>query len=576
MWCYERKRLRRAAVQVGVSYASLSMMLFVGSAAAAESPPPSLKVSGKAAFAIEARGLGDSFEVSAVLSDEVGRPLPSAEVRVRTAAAGGAATLHRCGASRTDLGAELLMSTDNAGRVCVSVRGMPSGALEFSYQDARGYFERASRTVRLPDSVATSFEVGFDPQLTSLSLDQATQDVGLLARAGAGRQAPQAAELVLSLAALGSERELGRAPLDGLGEIHRLTLISASLGPPGPARLIARLMAHDGSELARASSAVMLRATVSLSLGKEMDRGAEPGAVVQVQASSALGPVPGGIVEARSRGLSIAAAPVRSGTATLSLPAAPGQLGGALTLQYIGAGAGWVSGPALEVRVLPTGPAYGRYALWIAAAALAALLVVLGWRRPSRPRPTAALVAPRPRASVEVLEAFGSGGGYRGFVRDAHEGFVVSPAVLSFIGPGPQRPVLLQVRTNAQGAFEVEGGVFPNETRVEVTAPFHATLSAPLPVPGVLELSLVSRRRALLDRLVRWAERRGRPWSQPVGEPTPDHIAAVAAAEAQPSVERWARGLEYLAFGPNPPDAASEQAAGVAEDPTVRQESGID
>jgi len=99
---------------------------------------------------------------------------------------------------------------------------------------------------------------------------------------------------------------------------------------------------------------------------------------------------------------------------------------------------------------------------------------------------------------------------------------------------------------------------------------------APLPVPGVIELSLISRRRALLARLVRWAERRGRPWTQPVGEPTPDHIATVAANEAEPRVERWARGLEYLAFGPTPPDAASEQAAGVIEDPTVRQDSGID
>jgi hypothetical protein len=177
---------------------------------------------------------------------------------------------------------------------------------------------------------------------------------------------------------------------------------------------------------------------------------------------------------------------------------------------------------------------------------------------------------------VEVLEAFGVGGGYRGFVRDAHEGFAISPAAISFIGPGHHRPVLLELRTNAQGGFEVDAVAFPDETRVEVTAPVHATLNAPLPVPGVIELSLVSRRRALLERLVRWAERRGKPWSRPVGEPTPDHIAGVAVSEAEPQVERWARRLEHLAYGPNPPDAATEQAAGVTEDPKVRQESGID
>jgi len=564
---------------MGGSCVSITMLLLAGSAAAIDgaAPTPTLKVSGKAAFAVEARALGEGFQVSAVLSDEVGRPLANAEVRVSTASSAAAATLHRCGAPRAPVGGELLLSTDNAGRLCVTVTGMPSGALELTYVDARGYFEKTRRTVRLPDSVTTSFEVGFDPPFTTLSLDQATQEVGVVARAPAGGQPPQAAELVLSLAVDGAERELGRAPLDGLGEVHRLTLSSVGLGPPGPARIIARLRAHGGDELARATTAVMRTATVNLRLDKEIERGAEPGSLLQVQARSALGPVPTGIVEAHSRGLSIAAAPVRSGSAALSLPPAPsGMLGSALTLEYVGAGAGWLSGPALEVAVLPAGPAYGRYALWIAAAGLAALAVVLSWRRPSRPVPAAPPAPPRTRASVEVLETFGVGGGYRGFVRDAHEGFAISAAAISFIGPGPHRPVLLELRTNTQGGFDVDGVAFPNGTRVEVTAPFHATLNAPLPFPGVIELSLVSRRRALLDRLVRWAERRGKPWSRPVGEPTPDHIAGVAVSEAEPHVERWARRLEHLAYGPNAPDAATEQAAGVTEDPKVRQESGID
>jgi hypothetical protein len=177
---------------------------------------------------------------------------------------------------------------------------------------------------------------------------------------------------------------------------------------------------------------------------------------------------------------------------------------------------------------------------------------------------------PRPRASVEVLETFGVGGGYRGFVRDAHEGFAISPALLTVLGPGPHRPVLAQARTSTDGAFHIETSSFPPDTKVEVTAPFHATLLAALPVPGVIELSLVSRRRALLERLVRWAERRGKPWTRVFGEPTPTHIADIAASEAEPDVERWARGLEHLAFGPSPPDAASEQAAGVTDDPKVR------
>jgi hypothetical protein len=549
----------------------------VGSAAAAENASPTLKVSGRASFNAEARVNGEAFEVRATLADEVGRPLPNAEIRIRAASVDGPGTLHRCGDPRGEAGGELLASTDKSGKVCINVTGMQSGNVELTFQDPRGYLERASRVVRLPESVATSFEVGFDPPLTTLSLDQPVQELGLLARAEGGAALPEAAELVLALAEGGHERELGRVALDGLGEVHRLSLVSSSFGQPGPARLIGRLRARDGEELAQVSSAVMRSATVALHVDPSVGEGVEPGQVLQIHAASALGPAASGVVEARSRGLSVAAARVRDGVTTLNLPAAPvALLGSSLTLEYVGEGAGWLSGPPLELRVLPAGPSYGRYALWIAAAALAALAVVLSWRRPPRPRPNVATLPPRARASVEVLEAFGVGGGYRGVVRDAHDGNAISPAVVSFIGPGSNGPVLLQLRTSSDGAFQVESSRFPGGTMLEVSAPFHATLSAPLPVPGMLELSLVSRRRALLDRLVRWAERRGKPWIRAGGEATPAHVAGVASSEAEPQVEHWARGLEHLAFGPSPPDAASEQAAGVATDPKTTRERGID
>jgi hypothetical protein len=181
----------------------------------------------------------------------------------------------------------------------------------------------------------------------------------------------------------------------------------------------------------------------------------------------------------------------------------------------------------------------------------------------------------RSRASVEVLEAFGPSGGYRGVVRDAHEGTPVAPAVVSFLSKGANARVLLQVRTNADGEFSTDS-TFAGETLLEVTAPFHTTLTAPLPGPGVLELSLVSRRRALLERLVRWAERHGKPWVRQNGEPTPATLAAAASAESELQVESWARAVEHLAFGASPPDAAREQAAGVTADPKIARERGID
>lgn len=569
MWCNEcnwrrgpSRRLARIALCVG---------LFTGSAAAGD--PPTLRVSGKATIETEARLSSDGFELRATLRDEVGRPLAGAEVRLRAASdADGPATLHRCGDPRGEAAGELLLRSDQFGRTCVTVTGLRAGSVELKFEDARGYLERTSRVVRLPDGVSAGFEIGFEPPVTVLSLDEPVQRLGLVTRALGGGAAPEAGEIVLSMVADGSERELGRTALDGLGEIQQLNVASTTFGRPGHARLVARLRARSGQQLAQASCAVVRAATVQLSVDAALESGVEPGAVLRVQAASSLGPAPAGVIEVRSRGMSLAVARVADGVASVVLPVAlTSRTGGMVSLQYAGDGAGWLPGPHLKLRLLAVKPGYAGHALWIAAAALTALAVVLGWRPVPRARPTSLAQAPRARASVEVLEVYETGGGYRGFVRDAHEGNGVSPASVAFVAPGSPGVVLAQVVTRGDGSFSIEPAAFPVGTQVEVTAPYHATLRAPLPAPGVVELSLISRRRALLERLVRWAERRGKPWTKALGEPTPAHVAEVASTEAEPQVEIWARKLEQLAFGPTPPDAGTEAAAGVGEDPKLRQ-----
>jgi len=560
-----RRSRRAAAVFLGA-------LSCAGWAAAADAPAPTLKVSGAASFSTEARATTDGFEVRATLSDEVGRPLTGVEIRAQASSNDGSPSLYRCGESRGEGGPQVTATTDSTGRACIAIRGMTSGSLAVGFDDPRGYFERSNVNVLLPDSATQAFEVGFDPPLGNLSLDQPLQRIGVLARAQHGATLPDAAELVLSLAEGNQERELTRVALDGLGELHRLSLVSATFGAPGPARIVARLLSRGGKERARASAAVMRTATVALQLERDAD-GVEPGSALQLRATTSLGPVPAGVIEARSQGRSVAAARVQNGQATLTLPGATAlPLGKAVMLEYVGDGPGWLSGAPLEVAVRAPKPSYGRSALWILAAALAALAVVLGWRRPPRPRPILPAPPQRSRASVEVLESFGGNGGYRGLVCDAHDGTPISPAGLSFIAPGPAATVLMQARVAPDGSFNVETAAFPEGTLVEVTAPFHATLTAPLPGPGVLQLSLVSRRRALLNRLVHWAERRGKPWTRASGDPTPAHVAVVAAQESEPGVGHWAHAVEQLAYGPNPPDAAIEQAAGVAGDPKLGRE----
>lgn len=580
-WTARRPKLFKVGYAARVTVRTLRPLALLGAvsalsgwAAAAEPAPPSLRVSGSATLTSETHIVGDDFEVQAALSDEVGRPLAGAELRARVVEATGVASLQRCGGTRREDAARLALTTDATGSACVLVHGVTSGSLELSFDDPRGYFARATRSVRLPESADDAVELGFDPLPGSLSLDQPLQTIGLLARAHAqaGARLPDTAELTLDLAADGTQRELTRVALDGFGEVHRLALVSATFRAPGPARLIARLRTRDGVERASANAAILRTATVTLKLDASESPSAEPGATLRIEARSALGPAPSGVIEARSKGRSIAAAPVKNGVALLTLPAAPeAAFGPSLTLEYVGEGPGWLSAGPLELQTQPASKSWGRYAPWIAAVALAALAVVLGWRRPRRERPSVAPPLERPSARLEVLESFGARGGYQGTVRDAHEGTPLAGATLSFVDPGPPMRLLLQTRTSADGSFKLdgEGHVFLAGALLEVAAPWHATLSAPLPGPGVLQLSLVSRRRALLDRLVQWAERRGRPWLPQAGDPTPAQVATVAGLESQPEVGQWARALERLAYGPNPIDAAAEQAAGVAEDPKL-------
>jgi hypothetical protein len=67
---------------------------------------------------------------------------------------------------------------------------------------------------------------------------------------------------------------------------------------------------------------------------------------------------------------------------------------------------------------------------------------------------------------------------------------------------------------------------------------------------------LVSRRRHLLARLVRWAERRG-PLGR--GEPTPADVAAQARRAKRGDVAEWASAVEAAAFGSAAVDEGAER-----------------
>jgi hypothetical protein len=113
----------------------------------------------------------------------------------------------------------------------------------------------------------------------------------------------------------------------------------------------------------------------------------------------------------------------------------------------------------------------------------------------------------------------------------------------------------VQTSSDPSGAFRLAPVDARPGDELVAEGPLHTPLRRPLPAAGELEVALVSRKRALLDRLVSWARHKGKPYD--VGpEPTPGHVRR-ASSDAFP-VARWADAVERAAYGGQPVDKSAE------------------
>jgi len=126
--------------------------------------------------------------------------------------------------------------------------------------------------------------------------------------------------------------------------------------------------------------------------------------------------------------------------------------------------------------------------------------------------------------------------------------------------------------SNEKGEFVLDAK-HRNDARLVVEAPEHSKLEQALPLPGVLRIALVTRRRTLLERLVRWAQRTGAPFdAQP--EPTPGHVRRAAFRAQDEEIEDWARGVESAVYGPTMVDEQLETQL-VAGEPRGGRKLGV-
>jgi len=155
-------------------------------------------------------------------------------------------------------------------------------------------------------------------------------------------------------------------------------------------------------------------------------------------------------------------------------------------------------------------------------------------------------------------------------VRDAHDERPIAGAVVALVSRAPEARLIARVLADEEGRFEL-GDAAPGELELAVSAAWHSDFSCRAPPHGELRVELVSRRRYLVGRLVRWAERRG-PLSRTRAEPTPGDVKRHGRRAHRDEVVGWANAVEAAAFGPDPVDETIERDV-TGREPPERVES---
>jgi len=545
--------------------AALSSLLLVRHAEAVK-----LRVRGGTHIDARASGRSGRLEVRGTLRDDASRPLEG-RLRLLLAAGAGmppvsvgeptacaptlAAQLH---ASRS----EVLIDTAGDGSFCLALPGaLEHGVVSLSFDGDR-LFDKSETAVPI-DASRHALLLSFSPEPKQLALERDAHSIWVDTRLEPSDDVPDEPlqlRLVLSPAD-GKERELARTSVRP-GERAELSVRSSDLGDPGVANLSVEFAGSDSVQPARRSARVVLTAQVVLSLpGSVPPSVPSDGVDLDLAVGSTRGAVPGGAVEALVGGQSAGTAPVNAGTARLVAAfAAPTTGVVPVTLRYLPDAPWWVAGDAITVNVPVAPESPWRRLPWVLAALAIGAWVIQSWWRPGRtekPEPERSSLPPA-RPSLDVIELGPVDAGWHGRVLDAHEGTPIVGAKVTVVAPSFEGDgVQSSAVSDDQGRFELPAGERAEGARLIATARWHATLEKPLPPPGRVQVNLVSRRRALLGRLVEWANRMGKPWSRP-GDATPGHVAGVAQPRRAEDVGAWARAVERAAYGPEAPDADEE------------------
>ncbi|MFO0675664.1 MAG: hypothetical protein U0169_03965 [Polyangiaceae bacterium] len=458
----------------------------------------------------------------------------------------------------------VIVETDRAGRFCVRF-ALPVDRYAIDVDVGATTFLDASHERFVVELAAKSVTLRFEPSMRSILRDRNPYPFVVLATKNDGGRTVAAAGLPLVLSdAQGRTLASRTSETDGRSTFE---VPLEKLAVPG--LLEVRAVFAGNRDLAARTQALSVeaRARVNLEITGSPDaalvRGTDGTATVDVRARWPFGAVDRGTVEARVGDVVVGAAPVRAGSAKLVVQLPDTSSASVpLRVRYAPDSPWFEPGAELTLAVPEVPPNPWRHVPLVLCG-----LALLAWffqsrtagrvRLPARAR--AGARAPAAVPSVEVVRrAVDARDGWSGHVADAHEGVGIDGARVRIERPGFGGSVCLAETTTAtSGAFSLA----PVQTRsgdvLRVEAPFHETLAKPVPERGELDVALIARRRAVLERLVAWAKMQGSPFdARP--EPTPRHVAN--ASRADDRTIAWAQAVEIAAFGGTALDAHGEDA----------------
>lgn len=551
---------------------------FAPGTAAAE--PVRIQVRGAAQIRAQAWTEGEGFVVRGELVDDAGSPIALVPLLVKAFAENGTqlpvGTVTACdGRAPRGPHGEGGLITDERGAFCA--RGARSAAsVTIRYDGSEAYDGGEVRaTIENARGPLAQVVLRFEPAIDTIDLDRDTVPVSGSLRIGkvdVVGDPPKREGLVVLL-----EDERGAALAEtktGGDGRARFEIPTKLLGDPGTGELRLRFAGNDQLAKVSAAQPIVRQAEARLTIDSAPEGASDEDIAIDVSVASSRGPINGGVVEAVRDGVSVGAGAVVDGKAHVVAAVGTERTSTiTLKLRFVPSAPWYRPGAELTTEVKIAGTGLWRQIAIAALVAGVAAWVVAGWRRAKpKPRRGDETDAPPPsgRPGVQVIGRAPSAGGWRGVVVDAHEGTPVVGARLSIVVPAFQGDgVIARALADEHGSFSFDP-THARDARLVVEADLHSTYEQALPPPSALHVALITRRRALLDRLVRWARHQGAPFDG-VSEPTPGHVRRAAArlemqeGQRWTTVEKWAGQVESAAFGSEPVHAADEESVRAAE-----------